>query len=95
MAFLCPGTVGIFELKEDRVCSANIHLQVKRFLEVDESLQYVPNESRMREAFLAAESDSMAEKTKRMIQTSSSLLEVLPCTCLCCFRESANNAMSR
>ncbi|KAE9002794.1 hypothetical protein PF005_g11817 [Phytophthora fragariae] len=53
------------------------HSSVQRFLEVDESLQYVPNESRMREAFLAAESDSMAEKIKRMIQTSSSLLEEL------------------
>ncbi|KAE9041142.1 hypothetical protein PR001_g6746 [Phytophthora rubi] len=53
------------------------HSSVQRFLEVDESLQYVPNESRMREAFLAAESDSMAEKIKRMIQTSSLLLEEL------------------
>ncbi|EGZ16861.1 hypothetical protein PHYSODRAFT_351068 [Phytophthora sojae] len=53
------------------------HTSVQHFLEVEESLQYVPNETRMREAYLAAESGSTAEKTKRVIQTSSSLLEEL------------------
>ncbi|KAL4173378.1 hypothetical protein KRP22_005334 [Phytophthora ramorum] len=52
------------------------HTSVQRFLEVDESMQYVPNENRMREAFLAAERDSLPER-KRVIQTSSSLLEEL------------------
>ncbi|KAG6614840.1 uncharacterized protein IUM83_04107 [Phytophthora cinnamomi] len=53
------------------------HSSLQHFLEADESMQYMPSESRMREAFLAAESDSMAEKTKYVIQTSSSLLEEL------------------
>ncbi|GMG14687.1 unnamed protein product [Phytophthora fragariaefolia] len=48
---------------------------VELFLEAEESMQYIPNESRMEETSLAAESDSIAGK--RVILTSSSLLEEL------------------
>jgi hypothetical protein len=59
-----------------RVGALLTELYRQHFLEADESLQYTPSERRMYEAFLAGEGDSLAEKTKRAIQTSSSLLEV-------------------
>ncbi|KAG6957230.1 hypothetical protein JG687_00010120, partial [Phytophthora cactorum] len=51
------------------------HASVQRFIEVGESMQYTPNGSRMKEAMITVGTDSLVERTKRVIQTSSSLLE--------------------
>ncbi|KAG2868080.1 hypothetical protein PC129_g1855 [Phytophthora cactorum] len=53
------------------------HASVQRFIEVGESMQYTPNGSRMKEAMITVGTDSLVERTKRVIQTSSSLLEEL------------------
>ncbi|KAL3656898.1 hypothetical protein V7S43_018236 [Phytophthora oleae] len=60
--------------------SANLcrwHASIQRFLGFDESMQYTPNETRMKESLLIVESDSLVERIKHVIQTSSSLLEEL------------------
>ncbi|KAK1945453.1 hypothetical protein P3T76_002501 [Phytophthora citrophthora] len=49
----------------------------QHFLGIDESMQYTPSETRVKESLLIVESDSLVEKAKRVIQTSSSLLEEL------------------
>ncbi|KAG1686510.1 hypothetical protein DVH05_006476 [Phytophthora capsici] len=53
------------------------HTSIQHFLKFDESMQYIPNDAHVNESLLTVESDSLVDRIKRVIQTSSSLLEEL------------------